>query len=162
MFSLDFTFFWTLVNLLILFFFLKKFLFGRIGAFLEKRAQGIASEREAAESARKEAERLRLQWEEKLAKADEQAAGILQDAKEKAAATGDAIIADARKKAALIITGAHSQIEAEREAALFAFRTQAASLVIQASEKLLKRSLSSEDERAFAAIAAASVLGAQK
>lgn len=151
MFNLDFTFLWTLVNLVVLFLFLKKFLFGRVGAFLEKRAAGIAAEREAAGKDRDEAKRLRLLFEEKLAKADEDAAVILREARVKAEAASSAILAEAKANAEAIVANARAQIEAEKEAAFLVFKAEAAALVIQASGKLLGRNLSSEDNRTFAA-----------
>jgi F-type H+-transporting ATPase subunit b len=150
-FNLDFTFLWTLVNLLVLFLFLKKFLFGRVGAFLDKRAEGIAAEREAAAKDREEAKRARLLFEEKLAKADEEAAVILREAREKAEAASGAILAEAKANAESIAANARAQIEAEKEAAFLVFKAEAAALVIQASGKLLERNLSNEDNRTFVA-----------
>jgi F-type H+-transporting ATPase subunit b len=150
-FNLDFTFLWTLINLLVLFLFLKKFLFGRVGAFLDKRAEGIAAEREAADKDRDEAKRARLLFEEKLAKADEEAAVILREAREKAEAASSAILAEAKANAESIVANARAQIEAEKEAAFLVFKAEAATLVIQASGKLLKRNLSNEDNRTLVA-----------
>jgi F-type H+-transporting ATPase subunit b len=151
MFNLDFTFLWTLINLLVLFLFLKKFLFGRVGTFLEKRAEGIAAEREAADKAREEAKQARLLLEEKLAKADEEAAAILREARARAEAASNALLAEAKANAESLVVNARAQIEAEKEAAFLVFKAEAAALVIQASGKLLSRNLSSEDNRAFAA-----------
>jgi F-type H+-transporting ATPase subunit b len=155
MFNLDFTFLWTLINLLVLFLFLKKFLFGRISAFLEKRAEGIITEREAIGKDRDEMNRLKLLFEEKLAKADEEATAILREAREKAEAAHQVILAEAKANAESIIANARAQIEAERQAAFLLFKAEAAALVIQASGKLLRRNLNSEDNRAFAASALA-------
>jgi F-type H+-transporting ATPase subunit b len=151
MFNIDFTFLWTLVNLLILFLFLKKFLFGRIGAFLEKRAEGISAEREAAAKDRDEAKQLRLQFEEKLAKADDEAAAILRKARDDAEAAREAILAEAKSEAEAVIANARARTVAEQQAALLVFRAEAAALIVQASGKLLKRNLDSEDNRSFAA-----------
>jgi F-type H+-transporting ATPase subunit b len=151
MFNVDFTFLWTLVNLLILFLFLKKFLFGRIGAFLEKRAAGIGAEREAAAKDRDEAKRLQLQFEEKLAKADDEAAAVLRTAREDAETVRGAILAEAKAEAEAILANARARTEAERQAALLVFRAEAAALIVQASGKLLGRNLDGEDNRNFAA-----------
>jgi F-type H+-transporting ATPase subunit b len=151
MFNIDFTFLWTLVNLLILFLFLKKFLFGRIGTFLEKRAEGINAEREAAAKDREEAKVLRLQFEEKMAKVNDEAAAILRTAREDAEIVRASILAEAKANAGVIVENARAQTEAEQQAALLVFRAEAAALVVQASGQLLKRNLDSEDNRKFAA-----------
>jgi F-type H+-transporting ATPase subunit b len=158
MFNIDFTFLWTLVNLLVLFLFLKKFLFGRVGAFLEKRAAGISAEREAAAKDRDEAKRLQLLFEEKMAKADDEAAAILRKAREDAETARAAILAEAKAEAENVITNGRARTVAERQAALLLFRAEAAALIVQASEKLLQRNLDNEDNRRFAA----SLLAAEK
>jgi F-type H+-transporting ATPase subunit b len=158
MFNIDFTFLWTLVNLLILFLFLKKFLFGRVGAFLEKRAAGISAEREAAAKDREDAKQLRLQFEEKLAKTDDEAAAILRKAREDAVAVREAILAEAKAEAETVVANGRARTAAEQQAALLVFRAEAAALIVQASGKLLKRNLDSEDNRRFAA----SLLAAEK
>ncbi|MDR1096240.1 MAG: F0F1 ATP synthase subunit B [Spirochaetaceae bacterium] len=158
MFNIDFTFLWTLVNLLVLFLFLKKFLFGRVGEFLEKRAAGISAEREAAAKDRDEAKRLQLQFEEKMAKAEDEAAAILRKAREDAETVRGAILAEAKAEAENVITNGRARTVAERQAALLLFRAEAAALIVQASGKLLQRNLDSEDNRSFAA----SLLAAEK
>jgi F-type H+-transporting ATPase subunit b len=160
MFNIDFTFLWTLVNLLILVLFLKKFLFGRIGAFLEKRAAGINAEREAAAKDREDAKALRLQLEEKMAKSNDEAAAILRTAREDAEVIRESILAEAKADAGAIVENARTRTEAERQAALLVFRAEAAALIIQASGQLLKRNLSSEDNRKFAAALLAAEEGA--
>ena len=61
---------WTIVfsviNILVLFFFLKKFLFGRVGAMLEKRAQMVQADMNQAKQKAAEAEKLRSDYEETL------------------------------------------------------------------------------------------------
>ena len=58
---------WTIVfsviNILVLFFFLKKFLFGRVGAMLEKRAQMVQADMDQAKQKAAEAEKLRSDYD---------------------------------------------------------------------------------------------------
>jgi F-type H+-transporting ATPase subunit b len=151
MFNIDFTFLWTLLNLVILFLFLKKFLFGRLSAFMEKRAENIAAEYAAAENTREEVKRMRAQLEEQRAKVAEEAQAILRAAKEKADFTAEAVLSEAKANAEQLLAGARAQSEVEREAAMIAFRADAAALVVEAAGKLLRRNLNSEDNRNFAA-----------
>ena len=59
---LDFDF-WTIlfsvINILVLFFFLKKFLFGRVNAMLEKRAQMVQADMDEAKQHAADAEKLK-------------------------------------------------------------------------------------------------------
>ena len=103
MFSIDFTFLWTLVNLLILFLFLKKFLFGRVNAFLDKRAAGITDEREHAEKDRAEARVLRESYAKKLHAASAEGDAILKQARAAADAEAGRITGAAREEAARIV-----------------------------------------------------------
>lgn len=68
---------WTIVfsviNILVLFFFLKKFLFGRVGAMLEKRAQMVQADMNQAKQKAAEAEKLRSDYEETLNGAKQEA-----------------------------------------------------------------------------------------
>jgi F-type H+-transporting ATPase subunit b len=149
-FNIDFTFVWTLVNLIILFFFLKKFLFGRVGDFLEQRKRKLDAAREASEKEREELRRLRLSYEAKIAAAGDEVQAILKAAKEKAERTSEGILTDAHEEAKLVLENARARIEAERTAALLAFKAEAAALVVRVSGKLLERSLDSDDKRRLA------------
>ena len=72
---------WTIVfsviNILVLFFFLKKFLFGRVGAMLEKRAQMVQADMDQAKQKAAEAEKLRSDYEETLNGAKQEAKQIM-------------------------------------------------------------------------------------
>ena len=63
---LDFDF-WTIlfsvINILVLFFFLKKFLFGRVNAMLEKRAHMVQADMDEAKQHAADAEKLKNEYE---------------------------------------------------------------------------------------------------
>ena len=56
----------TIINLLVLYLFLKKFLFGRVNAVLEQREKLIQEQVEAAEAGKTQAQALQDQYEQKL------------------------------------------------------------------------------------------------
>ena len=66
---------WTIVfsviNILVLFFFLKKFLFGRVNAMLEKRAQMVQADLDQAKQSTQEAEQLKSEYEATLQRSEE-------------------------------------------------------------------------------------------
>ena len=78
------TIFFTIVNLLILYFFFRKFLFGRINAVLEQREELIKSQIAEAEDNNAQAQSLKQEYETKLAGAREEAAQLVNDAKHRA------------------------------------------------------------------------------
>ena len=61
------TIFFTIVNLLILYFFFRKFLFGRINAVLEQREELIRTQVSEAEQQNAEAKKTKEEYESKLA-----------------------------------------------------------------------------------------------
>ena len=63
----------TVINLLVLYLFLRKFLFGRINAILDQRRALIQDSIDAAERSNSQAETLRRSYEEKLAEAQQEA-----------------------------------------------------------------------------------------
>ncbi|MDR0552197.1 MAG: F0F1 ATP synthase subunit B [Spirochaetaceae bacterium] len=150
MFSIDFTFLWTLVNLLILFFVLKKVLFGRVGAFMEKRAKKIADEHQLAAQERAEAKALLENYNEKLQTAYLEGDAIIKQARKTAEDEAARILAAAREDAAGIVENARRQIQSERQTAVIAFKTQAVSLALAIARRILRRSVNSADERLLA------------
>ena len=65
------TIIFTIINLLVLYFFFRKFLFGRVNAVLEQREQLIEKEIGEAEEKNQKAEAMQKEYEDKLAGARE-------------------------------------------------------------------------------------------
>jgi F-type H+-transporting ATPase subunit b len=152
---LDFsvTFVITLINIAILFFILRTLLFKPVTKFMESRAGKIRNDVEQAEKEKAQAKLLLRQYEEKLRSAGEEAAAIIRDARESAAAQADQIIAEGRGAAEILVANARKQLDTERRAAMALFKTEAAVLIVNASSRLLKRELNQEDCRRYAEIA---------
>lgn len=97
---LDFDF-WTIlfsvINILVLFFFLKKFLFGRVNAMLEKRAQMVQADMDEAKQHAADAEKLKNAYEETLSGAKQEAKQIIATAEQNAHAQGSEITAKAQQ-----------------------------------------------------------------
>lgn len=113
---------WTIVfsviNILVLFFFLKKFLFGRVGAMLEKRAQMVQADMDQAKQKAAEAEKLRSDYEETLNGAKQEAKQIIATAEQNAHAQGSEITAKAQQQADTLLKEAQKEIERERQQTL--------------------------------------------
>ena len=104
----------TLIAVFVLFFGGSFFFFNPARKFLEKRKQGIADDIEAAKKEKEEAERLKGEYEDKLKNVDAEVEGILSDARQRALANENRIVADAREEAGKIIDNAHREANLEK------------------------------------------------
>lgn len=134
--------FWTLLAFLIVFFLLRKYAWGPILSSLNKREQGIAESLQSAERVRLEMAQLKNENEALLAKAREERGAMLKEARD----TKDRIIAESKEQAKVeankIIAEAQQAIEAQKMAAITEVKNQVGKLVLEVTEKVLRRELS--------------------
>jgi len=132
---------WTLLAFLVVFFVLGKFAWPAIVKGLKQREQGIADSLATAEKVKAEMAQLKNENEALLAKAREERAQLLKEARE----TKDKIVNEAKEQAKTeankIIVEAQAAINTQKMAALTDVKNQVGKLVIEVSEKLLKREL---------------------
>ena len=135
---------WTLLAFLIVFFLLKKFAWPAIIGGLAKREKTIADSLATAERIKLEMAQMKNDNETILAQAREERATMLKEAKE----TKDKMIAaakdEAKLQAAKIITEAQASINHQKMAALTEIKNQVGNLVIEVSEKVLRKELSNK------------------
>ncbi|MDR1586478.1 MAG: F0F1 ATP synthase subunit B [Treponema sp.] len=144
------TFFFTFVNIGILFFILRAILFRPVSKFMEDRAKKIRDAIDQAEKDKNQAKQLLEQYESQLKNAEAEAEAIVRAARENAQNESDRIIAVGRAEAETLVTNTRRQLEAERQAALARFTTEAAALVVMASSRLVARDLNQDDNRRYA------------
>lgn len=134
--------FWTLLAFLIVLFVLRKFAWTPILNSLNAREKGIADSLETAERVRREMAQLQNENEALLAKAREERGAMLKEARD----TKDRIIAESKEQAKVeankIIVEAQQAIEAQKMAAITEVKNQVGKLVIEVTEKVLRRELS--------------------
>ena len=149
---LDFsvTFIITIINITILFLILRKVLFKPVTKVMADRAKRVQDSIVQAERDKSEAKQLLERYEAQLKNAHVQADEIIRLARETANAEAERIIAAGKSAAETMQANARRQIEAEHEAALAQFKTEAALLVIAASSRLLGRELQTDDNRRYA------------
>jgi F-type H+-transporting ATPase subunit b len=140
-------FLWNLLAFLILFFILKKTAWKPILKSLGDREKSISDSLATAERVKAEMAQLKNENEALLAKAREERALLLKEARD----TKDKIINEAKEQAKLeagkIITDAQAAIEQQKMAALTDVKNQVGNLVIEVSEKILRRELSNKSEQ---------------
>ncbi len=138
---------WTLLAFLIVFFILKKYAWKPILKSLSDREENIASSIASAEKIKLEMAQFKNEHEALLNKAREERAQMLKEAKD----TRDKMISDAkeqaREAAAKIIADAEAGIQQQKMAAITDLKNQVGNLVIEVSEKVLRRELASKNEQ---------------
>lgn len=138
---------WTLVAFLVVFFLLKKYAWPAIIKGLSEREKGIAEALETAEKVKAEMAQMKNENEALLAKAREERAQLLKEARE----TRDKIVSEAKDLAKVeankIIVEAQAAINQQKLAALTDVKNQVGNLVIEVSEKVLRRELANKADQ---------------
>ncbi len=137
--------FWTLLAFIIVFVALRKFAWKPILSSLDEREKTIAGSLESAERVKAEMAKLKSENEELMARAREERAAMLKEAKE----TKDRIINEAKDQAksesAKIVAEAQAAIQAQKMAALTDVKNQVGKLVIEVTEKVLRKELATKE-----------------
>lgn len=139
----------SLINLVLLFLIIKKFLFGPVSKMLEKRKSEIDGQYAEAAEAVAQADAAKSEWEHKLSTADAQAEAILQKATENAKHRGEKIVADAEARADGIIRSAETEAQLERKKATDGIKREIVEVSEAIAEKMLEREINTEDHRAL-------------
>lgn len=138
---------WNALAFLIAFFILRKFAWPAIIKGLNEREAKITDSIATAERVQAEMAQLKSENETLLAKAREERATMLKEAKE----TKDKIINEAKEQAKVeagkIISDAQAAINHQKMAALTDIKNQVGNLVVEVSEKVLRRELSNKAEQ---------------
>ena len=138
---------WTLILFGITLFVLSKYAFPRIGEALEKRANAIRENIEAAERQREEADELLAEYRQRLKEAREQADDIVARSRKASEAAVAEATADGKAKREELVAAARSDIEAETKRSLDQIRKEVADLTVLATEKVTRKSLDDDDQK---------------
>ena len=136
---------WTLLAFIIVLFILGKYAWPAIAKGLKQREQSIADSLSTAEKIKAEMTMMKSENEALLAKAREERALMMKEARE----TKDKIISEAKEQAKIdankIILEAQAAINTQKMAALTEVKNQVGKLVIEVSEKVLRRELGNKE-----------------
>lgn len=132
------------VGFLILLFVLKKFLFGRISALMKERSEGIKSSYAKIEGDKSAVEKMKIDYQVKLAEVETAAAMKIQEAIDEGGKLGEGIVSRAQDEAELIRLKAQEGIEQERKKALTEIRNQVVSLSMLASSRIIQQSINQQ------------------
>ena len=138
----------TIINLIVLYLLLRKFLVKPVLGIMEKRKEMIASQLAEAAAKEQAADQMKLQYEQSLAASHQESEKIVEQAKKEARAEYDRILRDADSEAGQILDSARKTVEAQREKTLREMKSQIAALAMDAAEKIARDSSDASADRA--------------
>lgn len=136
----------TLLNLVLTFLILKKFLFKPVNKMIDDRQKEIDELFAEAEDAKKMAENMRADYDRKLAEAKESSAKIISEASQEANRRSDEIIRQARLDADALRQKADADIALERKKALNDVKGDISRIAMDIAEKVVERELNTDDQ----------------
>ena len=142
-------FVWTILTFLLLLTVLAKFAWKPLLKMLKDREELIRSSLEDAEKAQTELAKLNAEGEKIINKARAEAQGILSQCKSSAATLKEETLKDAKEKAKVIADNAEKQILVEKEKAIEEIKSEVVNLSLSVAEKLIKKNISVEDNKAL-------------
>ena len=137
----------TLLNMVITFLILKKFLFKPVKKTLAARLAQVDELYGSAEAAKAEAETAREEYTAKLDRADESARKIVSDATRRANERADEIVGGAKEEAERLRRRADEEIAQERKKALNEVKNEISDISVEIAEKVVGREIREEDHR---------------
>ena len=144
MLKLDLNLLWTVVDVLILYVLLRKFLFKPIQNVLDQRQKTIEADIAAAQTSKTEAAAALTTAQDKLRNVDNEAAARREAYEKQAEVEKQQLLADAQKQADEIVAAGKAAVEIERQNKLR--EAQATALARSMCEKLLKHNLTAQDD----------------
>lgn len=139
-----------ILNFLFLVFVLAKFAYKPLVNMMEERKNKIASDLEAADAAKAEAEAVKAEYAAKLADARQEAQAIIENARKTAQAAHDKIMAETKAEQDQVVAAAKEAIRVERQKALADVRAQVINLSMVAASKIVEQKLGSEEDKKMA------------
>jgi F-type H+-transporting ATPase subunit b len=138
---------WTIVVFVISLLILRRYVFPRIGEALDKRAQTIAGDIDAAHETREKADKVLDEYRERLKEARAQSEEIVQRARQTAEAHEKEAKEQSKELLAEAAQRAQREIEVATQRALDELRREVADLTIMATEKVTRKTLDAADQR---------------
>ena len=146
MLTLNLNLLYTVVNVLVLFLLLRKFLYKPVMNIIAQRQKQVDDALAAAETSKKEAAATLNTAQDKLRNVDAEAAARRAASEEQAEKATQQLLADAQKQADAIVAEGKRNAEAERQHKLREADAQTTALAREMCEKLLARNLTQQDD----------------
>ena len=146
MLTLNLNLLWTVVNVLVLFLLLRKFLYKPVMNIIAERQKQVDDALAAAETSKQEAATALTSAQDKLRNVDNEAAARREAYEQQAEKEKQQLLADAQKQADAIVAEGKAAAEAERQHKLREADAQTTALARAMCEKLLERNLTAQDD----------------
>ena len=134
--KLDWGIIWPIVNIVVFYLLLRKFLFGPVSEVMEKRKKMISSDLDDAAQTKAEAEEIKQEYEKNLAQAKDEAGQIVSDARARAKNEYQNKI---KEEIALMKENARKDIEAEKQKTIAGLQTEIAGIALMAASKVVEK-----------------------
>ena len=138
-----------IINLLVLYVLMKKFVFGRVIKIIDARQAMIEEKNASVAKAQEDVDRLKKEYEKSLANANETSVQIVKEAKNKARAEYNKIMARAAADAEAMKAGAEKAIATEREKQMDELHAQIMDLAATVAGKVMAEKSSLETDKAL-------------
>lgn len=138
------TFFFTILNVTLLFLILKKILFKPVMQHMENRSAKIQEAIDTAEETKKMIEEMKQEYEIKLKEARDEGKKIIEEYRTMANKEYESVVQSAKKDAEQLVTEARLELEIEKRQILSDIKQEVSELVIAASEKVIKKNMDTE------------------
>lgn len=139
----------TLINMILSFLILKKFLFKPVKKMIDDRQQEIDGLYADADSRIASAESMRDEYAAKLAGAKEESAELLRSARLSAQQKSDEIVRSAKDEASAIKQKAMNDIALEKKKALNEVKDDISGIALEIAEKVVQKELKPDDQSAL-------------
>ena len=137
------------VNLLVLYVLMKKFVFGRVTKIIDARQALLEEKKASVAKAQEEADRLKKEYQKSLENANETSVQIVKEAKSRARAEYNKIMARAAAYAEAMKAGAEKAIATEREKQMDELHVQIMDLAVEAAGRIMAEKSSPETDKAL-------------
>ena len=146
MIKIDINLVFTIINLLVLYLLMKKFLFGPIIKVMDVRKAMIDQQFAGAKEQEDQAKALKEQYEGALKSAREESFQIMEQARKEAKAQADKTVEDTQAKVSSMLAKAQEDINTERENAMRQMKDDVASLAMEAAGKIIGKNSGADQD----------------
>lgn len=125
----------------VLFFFMAKWVLPRLGKLLDERRQKIQGSLEEAERAKRDADQLLAEYQQKLRDAGTEAGRIIEESRKTAEQMRKDLLAKAEDESRKIVAKAQEEVRAERDRAVQALRRELAEASVELAARVVGETL---------------------
>ena len=139
----------SLINLLILFLLLKKFLFKPVQHMMTTRQAQVDQVYEDADKSLQSANQMKQEYEQRLSNARDEADTLVKNATATAQQRGDQLLSEAQQQASRLRQKAEEEIEQQKKQMLNEVRQDISGLAVDIASKVIEREINQGDYDAF-------------